>query len=59
MRPQQGAIEVCAPEAGDRMHLPVLPTPLTSSEVRGVVSDAQDKEGDVLHSSNGSLVGWR
>ena len=36
MRPLQAAIEVCAPGDEERVHLSVLPTTLTSSNVSGV-----------------------
>ena len=44
MRPLQAAIEVCAPGDEERVHLSVLPTTLTSSNVSGVEPVPQRNE---------------
>ena len=44
MRPLQATVEVCAPGAEERVHLSVLPTTLTSSNVSGVESVPQRNE---------------
>lgn len=47
MRTQEGAIEVLAPGAEERVHLSMLPTAVAPYTVRGVERASQDKEWDM------------